>query len=112
VPPPTPERAEALLLKEGFFTFTWAKSSAPLGRIGDLVAFLGIEHKREEIEIPTNEALRLQVQGLTVGSPALLAALNAETGAAGRIAFVTEAQLEPDAVSVLREAGYSPLVLQ
>lgn len=112
VPPATPDRAEALLLKEGYFTFPWSKGASRLGRFADLLAFLGIEHRREEIAAPAGDALQLQVEGVSTPQLALLSALNARTGLTGKTAFLTEAALTPEAASVLLDAGYALLLLQ
>jgi Tfp pilus assembly protein FimV len=110
VPPPTPSRAEAVLLRAGYFTFTWIESSTAPAKLTDLLALTSTSFKERELDVPDGEALRLQLGGIEIASDKLLDGLYPGTDE-GRV-FVTEAPLDAAMAGVLIEAGYYPWVFK
>jgi hypothetical protein len=110
VTPRTPEGAESILSRAGYFTLGWPPGTAPLNQLEDLLALLGIPHARTTVEAPAGQSLRLRIDGISIQDPRVSRLLYQDSRPAGQL-FLTEADLEADATGVLFRQGLLPWVL-
>ncbi|GAB4262474.1 MAG: hypothetical protein Kow0092_12840 [Deferrisomatales bacterium] len=114
VPPLQPPNAESMLFRAGYFTVGWPAGAAPLNRMGDVLALLGIPHARSTVEIPARDPLRLRVTGLVVDHPGLARLLYPSSAASLDTAgvFVTEGPIPPGATPLFLHEGILPWVVR
>lgn len=115
VAPPSPAKAESILTRSGYFTFSMAPGVRPSARLGDILTLAGIPRTTGEIEAPKTGGLRLVAYGLTVRNDFLADALYPP--ASGQSlnrppVFLTEAEIDPALAQIIAESGYLPVRLK
>ena len=112
--PKKPAKAESVLLRAGYFTFSWDGDSPALGRVADLMVLLGVEHKLLELALPENGLLRLILPGIEINNQLLLSKLYPNLGreAEEKKIFCTDVELGEAEAALLFREGYLPWVLK
>ena len=112
--PKKPAKAESVLLRAGYFTFSWDGESPALGRVADLMVLLGVEHQLKELALPAEGSLRLILSGIEINNQLLLSKLYPDLveDVEGKKIFCTDVQMGEEEAALLFREGCLPLVLE
>ncbi len=111
VPPRSPAQAEGLLARQGFLTVNWPEGASALNRVADLLALLGVPHRRATVEAPPGGILRLRVSGLLIDDPGLASLLHPDASPEGPLperVLLSDARLPREAADLLLDEGILP----
>lgn len=112
VPPESPARAESILSRAGYLTFTIPGGAPPLERLKDLLQLAGIPHKREEVVALPGGGFSARVEALVIDSPALSASVGGREAGIKRPVLVTPATLDSRVAGAFAASGYLPVKLR